>query len=41
MKTLETYNKTLDKETTTIFTTNSDLFRLMKRSDAPPVRASP
>ena len=41
VKTLETYNKTLDKETTTIFTTNSDLFRLMKRSDAPPVRASP
>ncbi len=38
VKTLETYNKTLNKDTTTIFTTNSDLFRLMKHIDAPPSR---
>ena len=30
VKTLDTYKKTLDKETTTIFTSNSDLFRLFK-----------
>lgn len=31
VKTLETYKKTLNKETTTIFTSNSDLFRLFKQ----------
>ena len=35
VKTLETYQKTFDKETTTIFTSNSDLFRLMKHIEAP------
>jgi len=30
MKTLETYQSTLSKDTTAIFTTNSDLFRLLK-----------
>lgn len=30
VKTLETYNKTLDKETTMVFTSDSDLFRLFK-----------
>jgi modulator of FtsH protease HflC len=30
MKTLETYQSTLSKDTTAVFTTNSDLFRLMK-----------
>jgi membrane protease subunit HflC len=30
VKTLETYKKTLGKDTTTIFTSNSDLFRLFK-----------
>ena len=34
-KTLETYRKTLDKDTTTIFTSNSDLFRLFKHIEAP------
>ncbi len=35
VKTLETYKKTLGKDTTTIFTSNSDLFRLFKHIDAP------
>ena len=35
VKTLDTYQKTLGKDTTTIFTTNSDLFRLLKHIDAP------
>jgi modulator of FtsH protease HflC len=30
LKTLDTYEKTIDRETTAIFTTNSDLFRLLK-----------
>jgi len=30
VKTLETYNKTLDKETTMVFTSDSDLFKLFK-----------
>ncbi len=34
-KTLETYKTTLDKETTTIFTSNSELFRLFKSIEAP------
>lgn len=34
-KTMDTYRKTLGKDTTTIFTTNSDLFRLMKSIDDP------
>lgn len=33
VKTLETYQKTLSKDTTAIFTTNSDLFRLLKHVD--------
>ena len=35
VKTLDTYQKTLGKDTTTIFTTNSDLFRFFKHIDAP------
>jgi modulator of FtsH protease HflC len=35
VKTLEIYQKTLDKDTTTIFTSNSDLFRLFKHIDKP------
>ncbi len=35
VKTLETYKKTLGKDTTTIFTSNSDLFRLFKNIEAP------
>jgi membrane protease subunit HflC len=35
VKTLDTYQKTLGKDTTTIFTSNSDLFRLFKHIDAP------
>ena len=35
VKTLDTYKKTLNKDTTTIFTSNSDLFRLFKHIDAP------
>jgi modulator of FtsH protease HflC len=35
VKTLDTYKKTLDKDTTTIFTSNSDLFRLFKHIEAP------
>jgi membrane protease subunit HflC len=34
VKTLETYDKTLNKETTMVFTTDSDLFRLFKQIDA-------
>lgn len=33
VKTLETYQKSLSKDTTVIFTTNSDLFRLLKGVD--------
>lgn len=35
VKTLETYKKTLGKDTTTIFTSDSDLFRLFKHVDTP------
>jgi len=35
VKTLETYQKSLSKDTTVIFTTNSDLFRLLKGVDQP------
>ena len=35
VKTLDTYQKTLGKDTTTIFTSNSDLFRLFKTIEAP------
>ncbi len=35
VKTLDTYQKTLDKDTTTIFTSNSDLFRLFKHIEVP------
>lgn len=35
VKTLETYQKTLGKDTTTIFTSNSDLFRLFKHIESP------
>lgn len=34
-QTLDTYKKTLGKDTTTIFTSNSDLFRLLKHIDPP------
>ncbi len=35
VKTLDTYQKTLNKDTTTIFTSNSDLFRLFKHIESP------
>lgn len=35
VKTLETYSKTIDKGTTAIFTSDSDLFRLFKHIDVP------
>lgn len=35
VKTLDTYNKTIGKDTTAIFTSNSDLFRLFKHIEAP------
>jgi membrane protease subunit HflC len=35
VKTLETYQKSLSKDTTVIFTTNSDLFRLLKGVEPP------
>jgi len=35
VKTLETYKKSLGKDTTTIFTSNSDLFRLFKHIEQP------
>ncbi len=35
VKTLETYQKTLSKDTTSIFTSNSDLFRLFKNIETP------
>lgn len=35
VKTLETYKKTLGKDTTTIMTSNSDLFRLFKHIEVP------
>ena len=35
VKTLDTYQKTLGKDTTTIFTSNSDLFRLFKHIETP------
>lgn len=38
VKTLDTYKKTLGKDTTTIFTSNSDLFRLFKHIEAPKVQ---
>ncbi|HEY1122908.1 MAG TPA: SPFH domain-containing protein, partial [Haloferula sp.] len=34
IKTLETYQNTLSKDTTAVFTTNSDLFRLLKNVEA-------
>ncbi len=37
VKTLETYDTTLGKDTTMIFTTDSDLFRLFKHIDSKPV----
>ena len=41
VKTLETYNKTLNKETTMIFTSDSDLFRLFKSVEARASSATP
>lgn len=35
LKTLDTYEKTIDKDTTTVFTTDSDLFRLLKKVEKP------
>lgn len=35
LKTLDTYEKTIDSDTTAIFTTNSDLFRLLKQVEKP------
>jgi membrane protease subunit HflC len=40
-KTLETYQKTLGKETTAIFTSDSDLFRLLKRIEPKPAGEAP
>ncbi|MES2477207.1 MAG: protease modulator HflC [Verrucomicrobiota bacterium] len=36
VKTLETYDATMGKDTTMVFTTDSDLFRLFKKIDAAP-----
>jgi membrane protease subunit HflC len=41
VKTLETYSKTLKKDTTAIFTTNSDLFRLLKHVEKPVTTENP
>ncbi len=41
VKTLDTYKETLSKDTTAVFTTNSDLFRLLKQVDAPKSNSSP
>jgi membrane protease subunit HflC len=41
VKTLETYSKTLKKDTTAIFTTNSDLFRLLKHVEKPVTLENP
>lgn len=40
VKTLETYGNTLGKDTTMIFTTDSDLFRLFKRIESKPPSGS-
>lgn len=40
-KTLETYQRTLGKETTAIFTSDSDLFRLLKRIEPKPAGEIP
>jgi membrane protease subunit HflC len=40
-KTLETYQKTLGKETTAVLTTDNDLFRLFKRIEPAPSAAAP
>lgn len=40
MKTLDTYEKTIDKDTMSIFTTDSDLFRLLKKVETPASSAS-
>jgi membrane protease subunit HflC len=36
LKTLDTYESTLGRDSTLILTTDSDLFRLLKRADPPP-----
>ena len=41
VKTLETYKETLSKDTTAVFTTNSDLFRLLKQVETPKTTTSP
>lgn len=41
VKTLETYQKSLTKDTTVIFTTNSDLFRLLKGIEEPAAVPAP
>lgn len=41
VKTLETYNKTLNKDTTLILTSDSELFRLFKQIETPATPASP
>lgn len=40
-KTLETYRKTLDRGTTTVLTTDSELFGLMKRMETPSAPVAP
>lgn len=35
IKTLDTYKNTMDKDTTTIFSTNSELYHLLKKMDQP------
>lgn len=40
VKTLETYQKTLSKDTTAVFTTDSDLFRLLKHIEPAKEKAS-
>lgn len=41
VKTLDTYRKSLSKDTTAVFTTDSDLFRLLKHIDPPASTPAP
>ncbi|MFM8805047.1 MAG: protease modulator HflC, partial [Planctomycetia bacterium] len=41
VKTLDTYKSTLGRDSTLILTTDSDLFRLLKRVDGGPPAAAP
>ena len=41
LRTMETYRKTLDKDTTLLLSTDSDLFRYLKQSSAVRPAAKP